>query len=244
MPLCVESSRRDGAQALAAGGLRVSALILDTGSMVRTDPIEWSALVELMSGGDRRVPSLQGEVFIREVDRYIPDDADLADWRPRGEVVEVPAVGRYLVEESHLLVEASGGLLRIGRADGSICLIWGSDTTWSEEPDGTVLATPRDYGRVGSVVSPLVRRRELDEWRGDDFTRPVSPPVATNFLRRPAWQVTLLPPERKGHHHPITDVIDAETGLVLSTRNNGFTSVMEWIGLEIGVEIADSRFTC
>jgi hypothetical protein len=53
----------------------------------------------------------------------------------------------------------------------------------------------------------------------------------------------LLPPERKGHHHPITKVIDAETGLVLSTRNNGFTSVMEWMGLEIGVEIADSRFT-
>jgi hypothetical protein len=69
--------------------------------MVLADSIEWSALVELMSGGDRRVPSLRGEVFIRDVDRYIPDDADLADWRSRGEVVEVPGVRRYLVEESH-----------------------------------------------------------------------------------------------------------------------------------------------
>jgi hypothetical protein len=205
--------------------------------------IRWSDLVELISGPGRGIPSLRGEVFIRDVDRPIDDLLQEDEPPSAAGVVDVPDVGRRLAVESHLVVEASRSRLRVAQADGSMCFIWGADTTWIWERDGTVTSTPRDYGRVGSPVSELVMRRELDEWDGDDFTRPASPPTACTFLDRLAWQVNLIPPARKRHQHPVTMVVDAETGLVLSSRNDGFTSVTEWTKLEVGVELDDDRFT-
>jgi hypothetical protein len=204
-------------------------------------PIGWPALVRLMSLQDRPVPSLRGEVFIRDVDRFIDDDEDVAELSSLGEVVDVPGVGRYIAVESHLVVEASQSRLRVGRTDGSMWFIWGPDTVWTWAADGTVTVGPRDYARVGSPVSQLVTRRELDEWDGDDFTRPAGPPAARTFLDRAAWEVTLLPPDRKPH--PFTMIVDAVTGLVLSERNDMFTSVIEWTRLEVGVELDNDRFT-
>jgi hypothetical protein len=86
-----------------------------------------------------------------------------------------------------------------------------------------------------------VTRRELDEWKGDDFTRPAAPPAARTFLERPAWEVILLPPDHKPH--PVTMIVDAVTGLVLSQRNTAFTSAIEWTRLEVGVALQDDRFT-
>jgi hypothetical protein len=196
-----------------------------------------------MSGGDRAVPSLRGEVLIREPYLLEEDGADRSGRGPIREVVDVVGVGRHRVDETRLVVEASRSRLRVGRTDGTTCFIWGSDYTWTWEADGAVTVGPRNYNRVGSVVSALVTRRELDEWYGVDFTRPTGPPTARTFLDRPAWSVDLAPPARKGHPYPVTMVIDAVTGMVLSQRNDGFASVTEWTSLEVGVELDDGRFT-
>jgi hypothetical protein len=203
--------------------------------------IDWRDLIRLMSGPDRPVPSLRGEVFIRDVDRFIDGNEDAVELSSLGDVVDVLDAGRYLAVESHLAVESSRSRLRVGGTDGTMCFVWGKDTVWTWGSDGTVCARPRDYGRVGSPVSELVTRRELDEWDGDDFTHPASSPAARTFLGRPAWEVTLLPPDRKPH--PLTMVIDARTGMILSERNDAFTSVIEWTDLEVDVELDDERFT-
>jgi hypothetical protein len=117
-------------------------------------PIGWPELVRLMSLPDRPVPSLRGEVFIRDVDRYLDDDEDLVELSSLGDVVDVHGVGRYLAVESHLTIEASRSRLRVGRTDGSMCFIWGSDTvwTWNQTPRSRwLLVTTR--GSVRRSVS-------------------------------------------------------------------------------------------
>jgi hypothetical protein len=61
------------------------------------------------------------------------------------------------------------------------------------------------------------------------------------LLGRAAWTVELAPPAHKPH--PLQLVIDAETGLVLQQRNDGFGSVDEWVEFVVGEPLDADLFT-
>jgi hypothetical protein len=86
----------------------------------------------------------------------------------------------------------------------------------------------------------LVFPRDANDFAGDDFTRPTGPVGATTFLGRPAYTVELAPPARKPF--PVQLVVDAETGLVLQQRNDGFGSCDEWIEIVFGERFDDDLF--
>ncbi len=86
----------------------------------------------------------------------------------------------------------------------------------------------------------LLARRDLGDFAGDDFTRPTGPVGATTFLGRTAWTVELAPPDHKPF--PLQLVVDAETGLILQQRNDGFGSVDEWIEFVVGEPIPPDLF--
>src|ERR1019366_10789939 len=59
-------------------------------------------------------------------------------------------------------------------------------------------------------------------------------------LARAAWSVELAPPAHKPF--PLTLVVDAETGIVLQERNDGFGSVTEWVEISFGSELSEDLF--
>ena len=125
--------------------------------------------------------------------------------------------------------------------DGRLMAIQGEETFWIWEGDAEVpTAFPRATTAWGWPDSPLTQRRGLDEWRDDDFTQPALAPAPTKFLGREAWKVELRPPPRKPF--PLTVIVDAVTGLVLSQRNEGFQSISEWTELEVDVDLPDELF--
>jgi hypothetical protein len=177
--------------------------------------ISWPELVVLMAMGSGVDPSLRGIVRVVEPEAEHPD-------------------GSYRLYRR-------GRLFRRERPDGQPFAIGGADTMWVWlDGNADPTAFPRATTMWGWPDSALVVRRELDEWRGDDFTRPESAPAADRFLGRDVWRVDLAPPPHKPF--PLTLLVDAETGLVLSQRNEGFGSVVEWTELEVGVELADELF--
>jgi hypothetical protein len=194
--------------------------------------ISFAQLVALMAVGEGRDRSMRGVVRHREAEPV--DDDEPAD-------LEVPGDGRYRHQEEHIRVLMRGELARREQLDGRLLAIQGPETLWVwEEGEDEPTAFPRRTTAWGWPDSVLTQRRELDEWRGDDFTRPAAAPVSTTFLGRSAWQVELLPPPHK--LFPLVLTVDAETGLVLSDRNEGFDSVTEWTELELDVDLSDELF--
>ncbi|MDQ1737218.1 MAG: hypothetical protein QOH56_3469, partial [Pseudonocardiales bacterium] len=63
----------------------------------------------------------------------------------------------------------------------------------------------------------------------------------TRVLGGPAWTVELAPPQHKPY--PMQLVVDAETGLVLQQRNDGFGSVSEWTEFTVGEPMNDDLFS-
>lgn len=86
----------------------------------------------------------------------------------------------------------------------------------------------------------VIERRELYEWRGDDFTRPTGTPQVTTFLGRPCWEVEFAPPEHKTS--PLTLTIDAATGIQFKAESRDFGVFEEWTEIEFGVDLDDELF--
>jgi hypothetical protein len=181
-----------------------------------------------MAFGDGPDPSLSGVVHVRQVE---PDDAQT-------EVV-LPGVEPVSVKENRHRLAKRGNLVRREHLDGRPMAIFGHDTKWIWL-DGAELPTAFSSAIWGWDDQLLVQRRPLKRWEGDDFTHPTGAVRATTFLGRTAWSVELAPPAHKPF--PLTLVVDAETGIVLQERNDGFGSVTEWVEISFGAELPDDLF--
>jgi hypothetical protein len=196
--------------------------------VTEADSISWPALVVLMALGDGPEPSISGVVHVREVE---PDDAQT-------EVV-LPDVGPVRIKENRHRVAKRGSLMRREHDDGRPMAIYGHETKWIWL-EGAALPTAFQGAAWGWDDQRVVQRRALASWEGDDFTHPTGPARATTFLGRAAWSVELAPPAHKPF--PLTLVVDAETGIVLQERNDGFGSVTEWDEISFGSELPDELF--
>jgi hypothetical protein len=192
------------------------------------ESISWPELVLLMALGDGPEPSVSGVVHVREVH---PDDSETD--------VVLPGVGPVRIEENRHRVAKRGNLVRREHLDGRPIAILGHDTKliWL---DGAELPTAFRNAAWGWDDQRVVQRRALSSWEGDDFTHPTGPVQATTMLGRSAWSVELAPPAHKPF--PLTLVVDAETGVVLQERNDGFGSVAEWVEISFGPELPDEMF--
>jgi hypothetical protein len=173
-------------------------------------------------------PSIAGIVHVRDVQ---PDDTQTD--------VVLPGVGRVRIEENRHRVAVRGDLVRREHLDGRPMAIFGHDTKWIWL-DGAELPTAFRSAAWGWDDQVLVHRRRLSRWQGDDFTRPTGAVRATTMLGRAAWMVELAPPAHKPF--PVIFVVDAETGIVLQERNDGFGSVTEWVEISFGPELSDDLF--
>ncbi|MGQ0631291.1 MAG: hypothetical protein ACT4P1_09625 [Sporichthyaceae bacterium] len=121
-------------------------------------------------------------------------------------------------------------------------LIVGDDTCWQlERGHNDPITKPASSVHYFYGGTELLRRRGAEDFLGDDFTRPTGPVGSTVFPGRPAWTVELAPPPHKPH--PLQLVVDAETGIVLQERNDGFGSVDEWVEFVVGEIFDEGLFT-
>jgi hypothetical protein len=134
-----------------------------------------------------------------------------------------------------------GELQRFETIGGRVTMINGADTHWVWL-DGAAIPTafPRATTAWGPAHNALLGRGDYDHWQGTDFTRPTGEAVAQEFLGRPAWRIELAPP--RGKPYPLTRIVDAQTGLVLSQANAGFETVDEWVELRFDEELAEELF--
>lgn len=100
--------------------------------------------------------------------------------------------------------------------------------------------TPSSAVRYGYRGTELLRRPGLERFAGTGFTRPTGPVGCATFLGRPAWTVELAPSQDKPY--PVQLVVDAETGLLLQQRNDGFATVHEWVEIVTGETFDESLF--
>lgn len=193
---------------------------------------DWTQLVVLMALGNGPDPTMRGIVVHTEPSPC--DEGEPADFEVDGEP--------YRLRSEQLRVFKRGSLARRERLDGTPISIHGADTVWTwREGETAPIAHPARTMFFGGPDDALTRRRALEDWQGDDFTRPTGPAVPTTFLGRRAWQVDIAPPAHK--LFPLTLAIDAATGLVLSQRNSGWRSATEWVELELDADLDDELFT-
>ena len=196
--------------------------------MTEAESISWPALVVLMALGDGPEPSLAGVVHVRTVE---PDETQTD--------VVLPGVGPVRIVDDRHRVAKRGNLIRRERLDGRPMAIFGRDTKWIWL-DGDELPTAFRSAAWGWDDHWVVQRPALKRWEGDDFTHPTGPARSTTLLGRAAWSVELAPPSHKPF--PLTLVVDAETGVVLQERNDGFGSVTEWVELSFDPDLSDDLF--
>jgi len=135
-----------------------------------------------------------------------------------------------------------GAKVRLENSVGSPTLIVGEEQCWQFGPSRDIpVVSPSHAVRYLLSGTNLLSRRDANEFAGTDFTRPTGAIGETTFLSRRAWTVELAPPRRKPY--PIQLVVDAETGLILQERNDGFGSVDEWVEFVVGEEFDDALFT-
>jgi hypothetical protein len=202
--------------------------------MVWPASIAWHELVGLMAVGDGRDHSMVGVVHTRDV-------IEVSDEVEGPDMEKVAGLGRVQVVERRQRVWKRGRLLRLETIDGRPRMIVGTETRWvwlDDEPVPT--AFPIGTSSWGTGLGPLLERRHHDQWEGEDFTHPTGDPVAAECLGRQVWRVELAPPAHKPF--PLTLIIDAQTGLVLSEANEGFTTVDEWVELSLDEELPEELF--
>lgn len=208
------------------------------------EPLSWVALLTLMVHAPDPEPTLRGAI------RSWPGEEERAQaygWTAfAGEPLPVLTGIRPTVDEQKaappVRVWRDGQRIRIEEPDGTVNLIVGDTTCWQFDRDHDApLASPDTALRYAGSGTELLTRREPDAFVGDDFTRPTGPVGATTFLGRPAWTVELAPPPHKPH--PIQLVVDAETGIVLQERNDGFGTVDEWVEFVVGEDLDPALFT-
>jgi hypothetical protein len=198
-----------------------------------TEHISWPALVALMALGNGTEQTLSGIVRVREVRELGTDIDDVAP------DADLPGVGPVTVTEGSHRVAKRGDLVRRERLDGRPLAIFGQRRKWIWLDDDD-LPTEFAHAAWGWSDYAVVERHPLCRWEGNDFTHPTGPPSPTEMLGRPAWAVEVAPPPHKPF--PLTMVVDAETGIVLHERNDGFGSVVEWTEIAFGAELPDKLF--
>jgi hypothetical protein len=209
------------------------------------EPPSWVALLTLMVHAPDPEPTLRGAI------RSWPGEDERAQaygWTAfAGEPLPVftgirPTVDEQKAAAQPIRVWRDGQRLRIEEPDGTINLIVGDTTCWQFDRDHDApLASSGTALRYAGSGTELLTRREPDAFTGDDFTRPTGPVGATTFLGRPAWTVELAPPPHKPH--PLQLVVDAETGIVLQQRNDGFGTVDEWVEFVVGDHLDPALFS-
>jgi hypothetical protein len=151
-------------------------------------------------------------------------------------------IGQAVEEEPVLTrVWRAGRRVRLERPDGRPSLIVGEERCWQFRGDDPVpVESPSSVVAYQGNGTELLHRRPAADFTGDDFTRPTGPVGQTTFLGRPAYTVELAPPAHKPF--PMQLVVDAETGLVLQQRNDGFGAVDEWAEIVVGERLDDQLF--
>jgi hypothetical protein len=135
----------------------------------------------------------------------------------------------------------AGRRVRLERPDGRPSLIVGERSCWQFRGDDPVpVESPSSAVTYQGSGTELLHRRAAAEFTGDDFTRPTGPVGHTTFLGRPAYTIELAPPAHKPF--PMQLIVDAETGLLLQQRNDGFGSVDEWVEIVVGEPLSDQLF--
>jgi len=229
----------------------------DSREGTQPEPPSWVGLLTLMVHGTDPEPTLRGAIrsWSREPERHVAYGwtAFAGDARPvlaghRGGRAPQPdpasdePAGGAPDEVPSIRVWRDGKRLRIEEPDGSVNLIVGEDTCWQfDREHDTPLASPARAVHYAGNGTELLTRRDPEAFTGTDFTRPTGPVGATTFLGRKAWTVELAPPSHKPH--PIQLVIDAQTGIVLQQRNDGFGTVDEWTDFVVGNVLDPALFT-
>ncbi len=203
--------------------------------MSEADGIAWVQLLTLLVHGPD--PTVRGTIGCWDGDRQ-----RAVGWTGYQPPV-FPGVGLATGTDGGTALRAwrDGRRVRLERSDGRPHLIVGSWSCWifSEDDELPVESS------VGTVQyefggTALLARRRAEDFLGDDFTRPTGPVTATTFLGRPAWAVELAPPPHKPY--PLKWVVDAETGLLLQQRNDGFGFREEWTEFVVGERLPDELF--
>lgn len=193
--------------------------------------------------GDQPLPVFAG--FLDADEAAEPDGQGPDDALPEGSADESGSTvpGPPDADAEPVLTRAwrSGRRVRLERPDGRPSLLVGERSCWQFRGDDPVpVESPSSAVAYQGNGTQLLRRREASEFTGDDFTRPTGPVGRTTFLGRDAYTVELAPPAHKPF--PIQLVVDAETGLVLQQRNDGFGSVDEWVEIVVGEHLDDQLF--
>lgn len=139
-----------------------------------------------------------------------------------------------------LRVRRDGERIRIEEQSGAPSLIADDEHWWSFSEGAIPIEGSRRTLHFAFHGTELLDRRRPEDFIGTDFTQPTGPVSATTFLDRSAWTVELAPPSHKPH--PLQLVVDAETGIVLQQRNDGFESIDEWTESVVGEVFDDALF--
>jgi catechol 2,3-dioxygenase-like lactoylglutathione lyase family enzyme len=217
--------------------------ITETTSTRRVVP-SWVELLTLMVHGPESEPTVRG--LIRSWPGSDQHHGSLGWYAtagsPRPSFAGMRTATDGVTEPGPLRVWRDGARIRIDESDGRPNFIAGDRSCWRFEAGrAEPIRSPASAARYGIRGTELLTRRDADEFLGDDFTRPAGPIEATTFLGRPAWGVELAPPAHKPY--PMQLVIDAETGLVLQQRNDGFGSVDEWVEFVVGEAFPEGLFS-
>jgi hypothetical protein len=209
-------------------------------------PPSWVALLTLMVHGPDPEPTIRGAIrsdsggdasvgWIAYSGGHVPVIA--GQRRDAGPA----AVSDPRVDWPPIRVWRDGRRIRIEEPDGGVNLIADGQTCWQFDRDEPApIAASREQLNFSISGTGLLERRAAQSFLGTDFTRPTGPIGATTFLGRAAWTVELAPPSHKPHPQQL--VIDAETGIVLQQRNDGFGSVEEWVEFVVGEPIDPALF--
>ena len=182
----------------------------------------WSQLLTAL--GEVPYASARGTVRWRE-----PDDDDLDVVAGEGEAdFWFAAPDRWRVED----------------AQGPVLV---QDTRWTYRRDrqGRLQREPREPGSwpgdpLDGLGSGADRAEQFD--RGsNDFSQPLGPAEPSTAAGRPAWAVVLAPPAHKPH--PLSIVLDRETGTLLRMSLLDGRYVREMTRFEPGAPVDPERFT-
>jgi len=198
----------------------------------------WPELLQLMTVGPPNEPTVRGAIRHRGRDE---------GWVVYGGIAGPPPIAgiRAGIDPAYpppLRVWRHGNRVRLEEPDGRVNLIVSDDRLWQFNGDrGVLIESPRRDVQYMCSGTQLLERRPLVEYAGNDFTQPAGNVEPTTFLGRPAWAVELAPPPHKPH--PMQLVVDAETGIVLQQRNDGFGTVDEWVEFVTGEDFNSDVFT-
>ena len=195
--------------------------------------MRWSQLVVLMALGEGPEPTLVGVVSCRW-----SEPLNTVSLPATGELEDVNGAGQMSPYEATYRVVKHGDRIRRERLDGAVTSIEHGREFWTMAP-GEDIAVHHRATHMTFPDHQLTHRRALRDWSRTDYTQPTGPILPVTQMGRPAWRVEVAPPPRK--QHPLTWVIDDQTGYVLSAESGGGDYV-RWDHLEVGSDIDPAAF--